>query len=306
MRYDKRAKGGLSQEERRARQPKRTGYAGREYDPQQRQPSKPGEPPKVGGYRASRWAGRIRMLNQDVVDRVIGLTDNADRARARQRFDELRTAEVILTPQLTAQDGDKRPVDFAGIVPPRQRRGQRENAAALGVERGHGAGLRENQTAGRKCFLQSLCQVNAGDDYAAQSLRYSSRLDPVNCESYWRKRATWYCVDFNRMHKDGCKCDECTNFLARGQFPKQNCYGVTCQRDGNACYRHHICSFCLCTDKDKWDPVPGMPGYFTVRGCSYTYDERFGVGCCMDRLNCSGAFQAHVFDEGLQAGRKFY
>jgi len=303
MKYDTHAKGGLSQEERRARQPRRTGYAAREYDPQQRQPGKQGDPPKVGGYRASRRGGRIKMLNQAVVDRVIGLTDNfTGRVHPRQRFDELRSAEVILTPQLTAQDGSDRPVDFAGIVPPRQRRGQWENAAAIGVEREHGAGLRDNQTAGNKCFLQSLCQVNSGDDYARQSLRYSSRLDPVNCETYWKRRVSWYCVDFNRMHKDGCRCDECTRLESRGKLPKQNRYGQVCERDGNKCYRHHSCNFCLCKDKDQWDPVPGKPGYFQVRGCSYTYNRKYGVGCCLDRLNCSGAYQAHMYDEASESG----
>ena len=74
----------------------RQGYAGREFDPHYRQPNA-----TTGGYRARRRAGRITMLDKQVVDRVIGITEGVG-VPARERFEELRTAETILTPQLTA------------------------------------------------------------------------------------------------------------------------------------------------------------------------------------------------------------
>ena len=71
IRYNRQAAGTMPM-------PQRQGYAGREFDPHYRQPNA-----TTGGYRARRRAGRITMLDKQVVDRVIGITEGNVPARAQ-------------------------------------------------------------------------------------------------------------------------------------------------------------------------------------------------------------------------------
>ena len=254
--------------------------------------------------------GKIKyVLPQAVIDDTELAFDSAP--LPPERVTEVRRhANEAMTAEMNAQDGsDRRRVDLDGRRHFTERYSTREVMRARGQYSGYADGQRQNQTADRKTFLQSVCQAHERGN------GLSARMAPELFGRAHYKKENWFCWDFNNVHPNGCRCRKCRDDERDGRpghFWQQN--GINCQRGGYQCVMRHICNFCVCPDKDEWtwlhtgDPMQSDDGYWVLKGCSQT--ERLVKGhllrCCDDRTKCNGAFISHIWNPATNSGRALW